>query len=426
MQETPDGRMARRGRRGRRANPYVDLLRRERDFRRVFVSELVSLGGDWFAVVPLLALLPRLTGSAMWGGLVLATDTGVFALVSPYAGSVVDRLDRRRIMVAADVVCAVLISLLLLVRTADTAWIALVALSGVAAAKAFYSPAAAAALPNLVDAEDLPVATVLNGATWGTMLAVGAALGGIAASLIGVHWCFAIDAASFLLSGWFTWRTTRPFGEDRRHLPRAGVRADLRETVAYARTEPRVIGLLACKVGPSFGNGAIAMYPIFAAKVWGYGPGDVAFATGMLFAARGLGALLGPILGRRVIARNDRYLWNVLGAAMVVFGLGYMVLAAVPWVWLGAVVVVVAHLGGGGNWILSTYGLQRIVPDRVRGRVFSVDYMLSTLVIAGSQVVAGVSADRVDPRWVSFGLGSVVLLYAVGWLVATRRFRREV
>ncbi len=405
-------------------NRYLDLLRREKDFRRVFVSELVSYGGDWFAVVPLLALLPKLTGSGMWGGLVLAADTAVFAALSPYAGSIVDRLDRRTIMVAADVVSAVLVSLLLFVRSADTAWIAIVALSGVAGAKAFYSPAAAAALPNLVDPDDLPTATVLNGATWGTMLAVGAGLGGLAAGLVGPYWCFGIDAVSFLLSGIYTWRTTRAFGEDRRHLPRTGVRADLRETWTYARTEPRVVGLLGCKIGPSIGNGAIAMYPVFASQVWGYGPDDVAFATGMLFAARGIGALFGPIVGRQVIAKNERYLWSVLGTWMVVFALGYMALAAVPWVWLGAVVVAVAHLGGGGNWILSTYGLQTIVPDHVRGRVFSVDYMLSTIVIAASQVVAGVTADRIDPRWVSFGLGSLVLLYAVGWLTATRQFRR--
>jgi MFS family permease len=404
---------------------YADLLRRERDFRRVFVAELLSLGGDWFALVPLLALLPRLTGSGAWGGLVLAADTAVFALLSPYAGSIVDRLDRRRIMVVADLVSAVLISLLLFVRTPGTAWVALVALSGVAGAKAFYSPAAAAALPNLVDRADLPTATVLNGATWGTMLAVGAGVGGLMASLVGPHWCFAIDAVSFLLSAGLTWRTTRPFGEDRRHLPRAGVRADLRETVTYARTDPRVVGLLLCKIGPSIGNGAIAMYPIFAASVYGYGPDGVAFAVGMLFAARGVGALLGPIVGRRFIARNERYLWSVLGAWMALWAVGYMLLPLSHWLWLGMLLVVVAHVGGGGNWILSTYGLQSIVPDHVRGRVFAVDYMLSTVVIAASQATAGALADRVDPRWVSFGLGSLVLLYAVGWLVGTRRFRRD-
>lgn len=407
-------------------NPYIDLLKRERDFRRVFLSELVSLGGDWFAVIPLLALLPRLTGSGMWGGLVLAADTGVFAALSPYAGSVVDRLDRRRIMVTADVVSAVLILGLLLVRSSGTAWIAIAALSGVAGAKAFYSPASAAALPNLVDLDDLPLASVLNGATWGTMLAVGAALGGVAAALVGARWCFVIDAVSFLLSALFTWRTTRPFGEDRRHLPRLGVRADLRDTARYARTDSRVLGLLACKAGPALGNGAIALYPILAAQVYGYGPAGVGFAVGMLFAARGLGALLGPIVGRRVIAREERYLWSVLGAAMVLFAGGYMTLGLSHSLWLALPILVVAHVGGGGNWILSSYGLQRIVPDYVRGRVFAVDYMISTVIIAGSQVLAGTLADRVDPRKVSFGLGSAVLLYAVGWLVATRSFRRVV
>jgi MFS family permease len=202
------------------------------------------------------------------------------------------------------------------------------------------------------------------------------------------------------------------------------VAADLRETAAYARSDRRVVGLLACKCGPSIGNGAIAMYPIFAAHVYGYGPEGVAFAVGMLFAARGFGALLGPIVGRRVIARNERYLWSVLGAWMCVFAAGYMALSVSRWLWLGMVIVAVAHVGGGGNWILSTYGLQTIVPDHVRGRVFAVDYMLSTVVIATSQVVAGALADRADPRWVSLGLGSLVLLYAVGWLVATRSFRR--
>ncbi|MHB8961361.1 MAG: MFS transporter, partial [Candidatus Limnocylindrales bacterium] len=75
--------------------PYLDLLRREKDFRRTYLGQLIALGGDWFAIVPLLILLPSLTGSGVWGAMVLAVDTLVFALVGPYAGTVVDRLDRR-------------------------------------------------------------------------------------------------------------------------------------------------------------------------------------------------------------------------------------------------------------------------------------------------------------------------------------------
>ena len=67
--------------------PYLDLLRREQDFRRTYVAQLIALGGDWFAVIPLLVLLPQLTGTGVWGAAVLAVDTLVFALVGPYAGS---------------------------------------------------------------------------------------------------------------------------------------------------------------------------------------------------------------------------------------------------------------------------------------------------------------------------------------------------
>jgi hypothetical protein len=84
--------------------PYIDLLRREKDFRRTYFAQLIALGGDWFALIPLLILLPELTGSGLWGAMLLATDTLVFALVGPYAGTVVDRLDRRRVIVVANTV----------------------------------------------------------------------------------------------------------------------------------------------------------------------------------------------------------------------------------------------------------------------------------------------------------------------------------
>ena len=109
--------------------PYLDLLRRERDFRRLFAAQLIALGGDWFAVVPLLVLLPELTGSGLWGALVLTADTAAFALVSPYAGTVVDRLDRRRVLVVANAVSGVAALLLLLVDSRSTAWVALLGIA---------------------------------------------------------------------------------------------------------------------------------------------------------------------------------------------------------------------------------------------------------------------------------------------------------
>jgi MFS family permease len=117
--------------------PYLDLLRREPDFRRTYLAQLIALGGDWFAVIPLLVLLPELTGTGLWGALVLAADTLVFALVAPYAGTVIDRLDRRKVIVVADLLGGAAALLLLLVQSEATAWVALVGIGLIAAAKAF-------------------------------------------------------------------------------------------------------------------------------------------------------------------------------------------------------------------------------------------------------------------------------------------------
>ena len=397
--------------------PYLDLLRRERDFRRVYLGQLVALGGDWFALIPLLILLPELTGTGLWGALVLAADTLAFALVSPYAGTVVDRVDRRRLIVGADVAAGLAALLLLAVRTEATAWIALVAIGLVAAAKAFAQPASSAALPNLVSPRDLQLASILNGASWGTMLAVGAALGGLVAATLGPRVCFLLDAALLLGAALLVGRTTRPFSEPSAVvLPRRPVREDVAEAVGYARRDRHVLALLTCKAGPAFGNGALSLFPLYGAAAFGVGP----LGVGLMYSARGVGALLGPLVLRRWTA-DGRGLTSVLGGSMMVFGLGYLALAVTGWFAAVLLLLVVAHAGGGANWILSTYGLQASVPDALRGRIFSADNTLATLVIAGSQLVFGVLSDDLPARVLLAAAGGVVLLYAALWWATARR-----
>ena len=399
--------------------PYLDLLRREPDFRRLYLAQLVALGGDWLAVVPLLVLLPGLTGTGIWGALVLAADTAVFALVSPYAGTVVDRLDRRRVVLASDVAAGLSALLLLLVRSEATAWVALVGIGLVAAAKAFSQPAGAAALPSLVDEADLPLASVLSGASWGTMLAVGAAVGGLVAGTLGSDVCFVLDAVLLLLAAVLVARTERPFS-DPAVPPRARrpVREDVGEALTYARSDRRVLALLTCKSGPAFGNGALSLFPLFGAAAFGLGP----LGVGFMYSARGLGAVLGPLLLRRRAADPAR-LYGLLAGSMALFGAGYLALAVAPVVAVVLVLLVVAHAGGGANWILSTYGLQATVPDALRGRVFSADYTLATLIVAASQVVLGLLSDVVPARALLAGCGAAVLLYAALWWAATRALR---
>ena len=396
----------------------LDLLRRRGDFRRTYLATLVSLGGDWFAVVPLLALLPRLTGGGLAGALVLAADTAVFALLSPYAGTIADRVDRRRLLVGCDLASAGCALLLLLVDSAGTAWVAVVAIGGVAAAKAFAQPAAQAALPNLVERGELRTANVLTGAAWGSMLAVGAALGGLGAAVLGVRVCFVVDAVSFLISAALIARCRQPFQQPREARPHAGFRADVAEAVRYARSQPRVLALMAAKPGIGFANGALVLFPLLAANVFGVGE----IGIGLLFAARGLGALLGPLAlaGRR---RSDAHLHRLLFLCVTGCGLGYVGVALAPSFALVLLLVTVAHIGGGANWVVSTYGLQAVVPDAVLGRVSSADFMLVTLAVAANQVVAGLLADAVDTRLLIGCFGAASVVYASLWWAGTRTVR---
>jgi MFS family permease len=393
----------------------LSVVTRNRDFRNLFLAELVVFGADWFVLVPLLVLLHELTDSGLWGALALAIDTGTMALLLPYTGTVADRVDRKKIMMTANL-AAIAGVLLLGVSGASTAWLALLAIGAVAVAKAFYSPAASAALPNLVDADDLAAANAVAGSAWGTMAVVGASLGGVLSAALSPYACFWIAAASLVTAAVLAWRIRRPTQADREaagDAPRAW--AAIAESLRYLGRSPRVLALVTVKSAVGLGNGVLTVFPILAG-VFGVG----AVGTGLLFAVRGLGALVGPLVMRRVLAHRS-WLLPGLAISMSTYGLAYLGVSLATWFPLVLGLVLLAHLAGGTNWVMSNYALQGEVPDHLRGRIFATDMMLATLAISVSQLAAGALIDSLDERVLIAGCGATTLLYAIGWRVATRR-----
>jgi predicted MFS family arabinose efflux permease len=407
-----------------RIHPYLDLLRRNPAFARLYAAELVSFGGDWFATVALLGLALQLTGSSAIASFVLVLQVGPFFLASPLAGVLADRLDRRRLMVTADVARAVIALGFLLARDPATLWIALLAAGGVSGLSAFFEPTSSAALPNLVDEADLPTANVLIGSAWGTMLAIGAAMGGIIAATMGRDAAFVLDAASFAISAWLIVGIRRSFGgasaDTDTRATRVGFRSALVETWALARGSRRISALLLAKATFGVGSGAIFLLALFGSSV--FGGGDI--GIGILFAARGLGALIGPFLARAVVSLDDPGTFLGIGASFVVFVSAYLLLPLAPGIAVAAVLVFAGHLGGGAQWMLSSLGLQRAVPDAIRGRVFSVDYALVTLAVAVSTLLAGAVASAAGPTVALYALMIPAACAALAWLIWTRSMRR--
>jgi MFS family permease len=392
------------------------VLTRNGDFRNLFLAELVVFGGDWFVLVPLLVLLPELTGSGLWGAGVLAADTGIVALLLPFTGTVADRLDRKKIMVVANLAAIGAVLCLMTVRSAGTAWVALVAMSAYAVAKAFYSPAAQAALPNLVDAVDLPAANAIAGSAWGTMAVVGASMGGVLSAAFGPYTSILVTAVGLAVAAALAWSIRRPMQEARDpNGARQRTWHAVGEAMHYIRHRPRVLALVTVKSAVGLGNGVLAAFPVVAAL---FGAGAV--GTGLLFAVRGLGALVGPLVMRRVLTHRS-WLLPGLAISMATYGVMYLGAAVAPWFPLVLALVAIAHFAGGSNWVMSNYALQAEVPDALRGRVFATDMMLVTLAVSVSQLVVGVFVDHVSVQVLFACCGAITLLYAIGWRLATAR-----
>lgn len=401
--------------------PSLSVLTRNRDFRYLFLAQLVVFGGDWFALIPLITLLQQLTSSGLPGALALAADTAVGALVLPFAGTLADRMDRRRLMILANLGTMAAIALLFAVRSPATVWLGPVAIGLAATAKSLYTPAAGAALPNVVDPDDLPAANALGGSAWGTMLIVGASLGGVVNELFNPYVCFAITLACLAGSAVLVWLVRRPLQRPRdADLGPARPLQAIAEALRYIRAEPRVLSLVTVKSAVGLGNGVLAIFPVLATVVFTVG----SIGTGLLFAARGLGALIGPLLLRRVLGHRS-WLLPGLAISMAAYGLMYLGVAASPWFALTLAFVVVAHMAGGGNWMMSNYALQLEVPDHLRGRVFATDMMIATLAISASVLLAGVLVDHVNPRIPIAICGGLTLVYGIVWRLATRPSRAE-
>jgi MFS family permease len=394
-----------------------ELLARNRDFRRLFLATVVSLGGDWFSFVAVASLVTELTGRPGAPAFVYAATVLPVFLASPIAGALADRFDRKRILVIADLARVPIALLLCVAAWSGSTELAIAAVIALAVGASFSDPIASAATPNLVPTEQLASAQSLMGAVWGSMLMVGAGIGGIVAEVFGRQAAFAIDAASFLVSAWLIAGIRKPMQEARvrtERSPHSPARGSLREAFAYIRANRIVLRLVFAKGGVSSGNGIVGLLPTFASHQFA----GTSIGTGLLFAARGLGAMIGPLIARAVIGASPgrTAIIAVCGVSTLTYSLVYAVFPLTAAFGVAIVLVILAHLGGGAQWSLSTYGLQRETSDPFRGRVLSLDYGLATLAMGGSAIAAGVLADVYGEARATWWLAAIGGGYGIAWL----------
>ncbi len=407
---------------------YISLLRGNRNFRLLFIGQTISQLGDWFNAVAVYALLLDLTGSATAVAWMMIVQFLPVAIVGPLAGVVVDRVDRRQLMIATDLLRGGLILMLLFIRRPDQVWIAYVVMAIAVGAQAFFEPARTATIPNVTSAEELMPANALSSATWAAMLAVGASIGGLVTALAGRNIAFVVNALSFFASAWFLAQTrydSRPAAVPRAEgiLALTGI-SDLIEGVRYVRARSHVAALMLVKAGWGLAGGVLLLLTIFGQRVFPLA-GGAAAGIGVLYAARGIGAGLGPIMLRWIVGQQPRRLRAVIGPAYFMVGVFYVALAWAPTLWIAALCVMAAHFGGSILWVFSTVLLQMEVPDRFRGRVFATELALVTLMSSVSSYWTAHQLDRAgwSPRTLAFALGVMFCVPGILWLIIQSRWR---
>jgi len=402
------------------------LFRVNRDFRYLFSARLVSLFGDWFNTLAVLALLRSLghADASDFGWIViLKTLPTLFA--SPIAGVLADRLPRKSILIAADVIRAGLVFAMLgqLIWPSVSVLYMLVALQCVVSA--FFEPARTAMLPDIVRPEELTAANAIGAAAWSTMLALGAALGGLVTASMGWEVALGLDVATYLFSAVLLLRVRVP---RRARPPRpsgwrqwTGVDA-LVEGFAYLRTHPRVASLALVKTGWQVAGSVTLVLTVLGERIFPVA-GEAMLGVAVLYTARGVGTGVGPFVARW-LAGEDRGQMERL----ILYGFGcgavfYACLPVAPTVWVAALFVLLAHLGGATVWVFSTVRLQQVVPEAVRGRVFAAENASFMLAMTISTGVWGelIDLDRMPVQTLSGGLGLLLAIPAALWALRGMR-----
>lgn len=398
---------------------YFRLLKTHPQFRYLWLSQVISLTGDWFNTIATVILVNRYTDSGLAvGALFLARALPPF-LFGPLGGVAADRFDRRLILAATNLLRVFIVLGFLLVTGESRVWL-LYALTIVQfTVSAFFEPSYAAILPNLVDTENLVTANTLGSITWSAMLTLGAAVGGVMTGIFGVEVSLLIDALTFAVAAFFTFRIA---AQPAKATSSEGGYLEFVQGLQYVWQRPE-IGLFTLVKGMGqIGSVDIAVV-VYAERVFRVGK-EGAVTLGLLFAAHGLGAILGPIIGDRIGGDSDDKLRKAISWGFVLIPLGWLVMGTGPTLAVVTLGGLLRGAGGSINWTYSSVLIQKNVPDKYLGRVFGLDFSIFTLMLSLSIYGMGLALDElhVDPRALLqyIALGSLIPLSL--WIMAMQRF----
>ena len=399
-------------------NDFLHLLRRNRNYRYIWIGQVVSEIGDNFNNVAVFSLVVETTHSGLLVSGIMLSRAVAAILAGPLAGVMLDRFDRKRIMLASDLIRAVVA--LAFVLTVRQQQISL--LYGLSAllmlASPFFTSGRTSLLPSITTKEELHTANSLTQTTTWAAITIGPMLAGLSAAKLGYEWAFVANSLSFLASAVCIWKLRRPEGfraqrDEHQDGQKVKPWTEYKEGLRYIRSVPLVLGIALIGVGWATGGGAAQiLFTLFGEQVFHRGP----LGIGMLWSAAGVGLLVGAsvahIIGKRINFQNYK---RTVAICYVVHGGAYMLFSQMPvFVW-ACFFIAVSRAAVAISSVLNVSQLLRRVPDEFRGRVFATNESLTWSTVMLSLTAAGFASQYHGPRAIGLVAGLLSSSTAIFW-----------
>ena len=398
-------------------SPYIDLVSGNKNYRRLWLAQIVSNFGDWFGILAVYAIIQIYSGSELLLGLIIVVKMLSLAFSSPIAGFLTDRFNRRHLMMISDIVRGVLVLGFILIKSEDLLWLAYLITALQMVFSAIFEPAKTSSIPNVTTPSELVVANILSAASWSIIFTTGMAIGGFATAYLGTDMVFLINSLTYILSAFFIYRAVIPQKEmtNREKYDNRNPLTGIIKGFQFIRNNPQIMRPVFAKASFSMSLGAlIYMLIIISEEVLLMG----SIGLGILYAARGIGTGLGPVVGRRLFKKESDWI-KAIGYFMIICGGMYAIASFMGSVILMSIFILIAHMASGSNWVFSTVLLQRRSPDMFRGRVFSTEWLLFTLTQSVSVTVAALILEfnilTLTSTMVLFS--SILMISGIYWLL---------
>lgn len=393
---------------------YLDLIRGSADFRFLWSGQIVSLFGDWFNLIGSAALIAQLTQSGLAvGGLFVIRMLAQF-VGTQVGGVAADRYNRKRLLILTDVTRAIAAFGFLLVRGPDQVWLLYSLTALLMAISGIFFPSRTAILADIVKRRELGSANALSATTWSVMLAVGSALGGLAAGQWGIYQAFAVDGLTFLVSAALISQVRYQHADTGRKADLRAVMNEYLDGLRYLKRETDILFITLHKaaLGLLITGGAINIVMVqISESIFVIGDGG-ATSLGIMFAVVGLGTGVGPILSRQITDDRERSMRLILPPLYLLATLGLVVTAQITSFGTVLLGMFLRAFAVGGVWVFSTQLLYQLVPENYQGRVFAVEFAVFTL---GSAISAAIGGWLLDTT--SIGVSGLMWLIAAAGLI---------